>query len=105
MNAEIDISSRTLAVRTNGVFSPTDRGHLAHELVRIHRALKNNSDPKITFAMNEELTHRYIQRREELCGLLGLPPDDKVREKVIQGFNGYLVRVGLPHYRVNLGKT
>lgn len=105
MSAEIHVSSRVLALRTNGVFSPTDRGHLVHELVRTHRAIKNNSDPRITFSMSEELTERYMQRREELCCLLGLPTDAEAREKAIQGFSGYLIRVGLPHYRVNLGKT
>jgi len=105
MSAEIYLSSRTLALRTNGVFSPTERGHLAHELVRLHRTLKNNSNPEITFSMREELAERYRQRREELCGLLGLPPDEKAREKVIQGFDGYLTRVGLPYHRVNLNSS
>ena len=99
---EIHISSRTLALHTNGVFSPTERGHLAHELVLLHRVLKNNSNPEKTFSMREELAERYRQRREELCALLELPPDEKTREKAIQGFDGYLTRVGLPYYRVNL---
>lgn len=102
MSKEIHISSRALVVRTNGVFSPTDRGHLAHELIRVHRTLRNCTNPKKTFAMSEDLKQKHIARREELCGLLGLLSDEKVREKQIQGFDGYLRRVGFPYYRINI---
>ena len=102
MNHEIHISPKTLAIRFNGVFSATDRGHLAQELVRHHRTLKKLSDPKITFSQNNEITEEMSTRHEELCGLLGLPPDEKKREKVIQGLDGRLRQVGLPYYKINV---
>lgn len=105
MNKEIHVSSRTLALRTNGVFSLTDRGHLAHELVRIHRILKSLADPKKTLAMSEDLKQKHFARREELCDLLELPSDRRIREKTIQGFDGYLIRVGLPYYRLGLERS
>ena len=102
MNKEIHVSSRALAVRTNGVFSPTERGHLAHDLVLAHRLLKNHRDPKIAFAMGEDQIRKYSARKEELCDLLGLPQEEQGREKIIQGFSGYLARVGIPYYRILL---
>ena len=101
MRVENPISSRTLIFSTNGNRLLTERGHLAHELVRLHRTLKNNSNPEIMFSMRGDLAEGYRQRKEELCGLLGLPSDEKAREKAIQGFDGYLTRVGLPYHRVN----
>ena len=102
MSKEIHVSSRTLAVRINGVFSHTERGHLARDLVLAHRLLKNHADRKKEFAMSPEQIQNYYVRREELCNSLGLPQEEQKREKIIQGFSGYLARVGLPYYRVNL---
>ena len=101
MSKEFNISPRTLALRTNGIFSPTDRGHLVHELIIINRALKNHANPKIPFAMSEEQKQKHTLRKEDLCGLLGLPSDEKIREKKIQGFDGRLTQMGLPYYRIN----
>lgn len=102
MSPEIRVSPRKLALRTNGVFSPTDRGHIAHELVLIHRTLKRNADPKVQFSMSEELEQKYRTRKEELCCQLGLPPDERIREKKIQGFDGRLTQMGLPYYRIHI---
>jgi len=104
MNVEVHVSNKALAVRFNGVFSPTDRGHLAHELARINSALKKNANPKVAFAMSEKLAEQYKERRDELCDQLGLPQDEKIREKAIQGYSGYLASVGLPYYKINLNK-
>ena len=100
MNKEIHVSSRALVVRTNGVFYPTNRGHIAHELDLMHRLLKNHTDPNIAFAMSPEQVQKYCVRKEELCDLLGLPQDEQAREKRIQGFSGHLARAGIPYYRV-----
>lgn len=100
MSKEIHISSKALAVRFNGVFSATDRAHLAQELVRHHRTLKKLKDPRIQFAQNAEATEMMSARREELCGLLGLPFDEKKREKIIQGLDGRLRQVGFPYYKI-----
>lgn len=102
MSAEIHVSSRTLALRINGVYSPTERGHLAHELVLINRILKKNADPNVAFVISQDMERKYIARREELCSLLGLPSDERTREKKIQGFDGFLTRMGLPYYKVRL---
>lgn len=102
MSAEVYISSKALAVRFNGVYSPTDRGHLAHELVRIHTTLKNNEKPGVLFFMSEEIVRTQRSRKEELCAQLGLPADEKAREKAIQGFNGYLTKVGFPYYKIKI---
>ena len=102
MSVESSLSSRTLALRINGVFSATERGHLAQELVRTHRTLKSNKNPKTQFAMSEDQEQACRARREELCGLLGLPPDEGIREKKIQGFDGKLRQVGLPYYRIHI---
>lgn len=102
MSPEVNISSKALAVRFNGVFSPTDKGHLAHELVRIHKVLRNVEDPKAQFSMRPDLVQSYKSREEELCSQLGLPSDKKKREKIIKGYNGYLCRVGLPYYKINI---
>lgn len=98
MSIEVHVSSRTLAVRFNGVFSPTERGHLAQELVRISTLLKKNADPKVNFSMND--VEECKRRREELCNALGLSLDERKREQSIGGFKGYLERVGLPYFKI-----
>ena len=98
------VSDRALAVRFNGVFSPTERGHLVHELIRINSVLKKDANPKVEFSMSAEFKQQYGKRKEELCGLLGLPSDEKAREKSIQGYSGYMMKVGLPYYKINLNK-
>jgi hypothetical protein len=104
MNVEVHVSEKSLAVRFNGVFSPTDRGHLAHELVRIDSALKKDADPKIEFSISDKMRQGYLERKEELCGLLGVPSEGTARERTINGYNGYLAKVGLPYYRINLNQ-
>lgn len=100
MSPEIHVSPRTLALRTNGAFSLTERGHLVHELVRIQRTLEHNANPRAQLAISGELEQEYRARREELCCQLGLPSDERIREKTIQGWDGRLRQMGLPHYRI-----
>jgi hypothetical protein len=102
MSAEVYVSSKALAVRFNGVFSPTDRGHLAHELVRTHKVLESIADPKQEVSFSEEMTKKLHDRREELCDMLGLPSEEKIRERTIQRFSRRLDKVGLPYYKINL---
>lgn len=100
MSPEINVFPRTLALRTNGTFSLTERGHLAHELVRIYRMLKSDADPGVEFAMSEEQRQKSLARKEELCLLIGLPQDEKTRERTIWGFDGRLKQMDIPYYRI-----
>lgn len=95
-----NLSSNKLAIRTNGVFSPTEKGHLAHDLIRINMVLKNNSEPQAsTFSMSDDYASQLLEEREQLCIKLGLPSDEKKRENKINEFKDYLEKVGLPYYK------
>lgn len=107
MSPEVHITSKTLAVRFNGRFSPTDRGHLAHELVRVDRVLSTLAKASIKgstiqFNMSEEMAREHGERRERLCRQLGLSPDEKKRRKSIRGFDRKLMQAGFPYYKINI---
>ena len=102
MSAEVQVSPKALAVRFNGVFCPTERGHLAHELIRVHATLKKNADLKVLFSMTGEQVRVHELRKGELCRKLGLSTDEETREKTIQGFNGWLTRYGFPYYKIKI---
>jgi len=97
MIPEINVPTEALAVCFNGKYHPTDRGHLAHDLVLYHNVLKHSSDPSALFSMTNELKRQYKEKEEDLCRKLGLPKMQKAREKKIQQFEKYLNEVNLPY--------
>jgi hypothetical protein len=102
MIPEILAPTEALAVRFNGKWHPTDKGHLAHDLVLYHNVLKNSEKgSKALFSMSEEMKQQYKKKEEDLCRQLKLPKTQIAREKKIQEFEDRLNEAGLP-FSVNI---
>lgn len=101
MSAESRVPHNAFAIRFNGVYFPTDRGHLAHRLTIVDRALSNHADPKIEFAMTGTLVEGYRVEREDLCSQLELPLDARKRGKAIKGLADYFERKKVVFLRPN----
>jgi len=101
MSPEVHVPFEALAVRFNGKFYPTDRGHLVHDLVLNYRILKHGEDQGEQFSMSEEMKQNCREKLESLSRQLKLPEDVRIREKIIQKYDKYLTKVGLP-YNVNI---
>ncbi len=91
--------SQQLVSRRNGQATLTDKGMLAHELVRKEQTLKNSGNPGISYAMSPEMVDTYSQRVNELGELLDLPEDSIQRRKRIARYERRLANLGFPYWR------
>lgn len=91
--------SHRLVSRQDGQFTITDRGRLAHELVRKEKTLINLGNPKISYAMSPEMVDTYSQRVNKLGELLYLPEDPIQRKKRIARYERRLASSGFPYWR------
>ena len=98
MGKEVHIGHKTIAVRLNGQYHPTNRGRDAHELRILARALSR--DGKRGFSIGPELRQKYAGRMEALCVKLDLPKDEGARKNTIRGLSGRLTQLDMPISRV-----
>jgi hypothetical protein len=100
VEARRQITEGSLVKRANGTYYLTNKGHMVHNLLVAHKALENVRNPEITFSMSKAMKENYIETEERICGILGLPFEEREKQKILEKFENYLDEVGLRISRI-----
>lgn len=85
----------------NGEKVLTKRGRLALDLVRFHIQLEKHKNPKVDFAMSDEMVERYTLERDKICEVLDMPKDPKKRNRRVASYKRNMGKRGFYYWKIS----